>query len=105
MNIEISHKDYEKRLNWNDAMLYCQLLVIDGKDDWRMPTKEELNDIYKSKKGFDNFELGGVDYWSSTECDGYDGAAWYQYFTHGAKKEGHKSFNGLIRPVRTIKPS
>ncbi len=37
-----AHQQYEKKLNWNDALLYCSLLIIDGYDDWRMPTILEL---------------------------------------------------------------
>jgi hypothetical protein len=61
-NIEISPKEYERHLNWDDAMMYCQLLTINGKDDWRLPTKDELKYIYKSKKDFT-----GYYYWTSTE--------------------------------------
>jgi len=32
MNIEISPKQYEKFLTWDDALLYCSLLVIDGEE-------------------------------------------------------------------------
>lgn len=34
--IELSPKEYWKTLNYHDALLYCQLLTIDGKNDWRM---------------------------------------------------------------------
>lgn len=37
MRIEIASKEYWKELNYYDALLYCSLLVIDGKNDWRMP--------------------------------------------------------------------
>ena len=40
-NIEISPKEYERKLSWDDALLYCQLLVIDGKDNWRLPNTVE----------------------------------------------------------------
>ena len=33
---EISDFSYWKQLNYHDGLLYCQLLSIDGKDDWRM---------------------------------------------------------------------
>jgi hypothetical protein len=36
MNIEISDKKYWKRLSYDDGLLYVSLLVIDGKDDWRL---------------------------------------------------------------------
>lgn len=46
MNIEISCTNYWKELNYRDALLYCSLLDIDGKTDWRLPTDEE-GDIYE----------------------------------------------------------
>ena len=46
MKIEIIDKQYERKLNWYDGKLYCSMMVIDGKDDWRLPTKEELDYIY-----------------------------------------------------------
>jgi hypothetical protein len=41
MNIEVSDREYWKELNYDDAELYCQLLVIDGKTDWRLPLHSE----------------------------------------------------------------
>ena len=35
--VEISPKEYwKKKLNYHDALLYCTMLVIDNKTDWRM---------------------------------------------------------------------
>jgi hypothetical protein len=34
--IELSDKKYWKKLKYYDALLYCQVLEIDGKNDWRM---------------------------------------------------------------------
>jgi hypothetical protein len=96
MNIEISDKKYETILNWYDGILYCSLLSIDGKDDWRLPTKDELNDIYKSKNDF----VGSV-YWSSTK-DEYDCIfAWVQNFEYGLQEWGVMDYCGYVRPVRT----
>jgi hypothetical protein len=44
MNIEISPKEYWRHMlkhQLSDAELYCQLLVIDGKYDWRLPIINE----------------------------------------------------------------
>jgi len=46
MSIQISPKHYERKLNWDDGKLYCDLLSIDGKNDWRMPTLEECKIIF-----------------------------------------------------------
>jgi hypothetical protein len=34
--IEISSKEYWKMMDYHSGLMYCSLLVIDGKDDWRM---------------------------------------------------------------------
>jgi hypothetical protein len=36
MNIEISPKEYWKKLNYHDGLLYCTMVVIDNNTDWRM---------------------------------------------------------------------
>ena len=41
MSIELSKSQYWKRMGYHDSLLYCSLLVIDDKDDWRMMTMEE----------------------------------------------------------------
>jgi hypothetical protein len=94
--IEISDKKYEKVLNWHDGMLYCQLLTIDGKDDWRMPTLDELMEIFTSKHNF----LDWV-YWSSDEVNG---GAWGQSFKlYGQRQHQLKSdAKYMVRPVRDI---
>ena len=95
MNIEISPKEYERQLNWNDAMLYCQLLVIDNKNDWRLPTREELNNIYHSENDF-----VGSGYWSSTETSG--GNAWRQSLSGGFQYNGIKGSSYYVRAVRSL---
>ena len=100
MNIEISDKKYERELNWHDAHLYCSVLSIDNKNDWRLPTLEELREIYNSDN---NFVDAGYDsgYWSSTEENDY--YAWFARMLNGNRVSGHKlRCNFYVRPVRTI---
>ena len=54
MKIEIIDKRYERKLNWDDGKLYCELLTIHGKTDWRLPTIEELVDISYSATDFNS---------------------------------------------------
>lgn len=42
MNIEIAPKEHWKKLTIEDAKLYCFLLNIDNKTDWRLPTEDEF---------------------------------------------------------------
>ena len=96
MNIEIAPKSTEIEANWHDARLYCFSLNIDGKIGWRLPTKEELNEIYQSENDFEK-----VWYWSSTESDGYN--AWAQNVgngnqgRYGLKNSGYYS----VRAIRS----
>lgn len=41
MGIEISDEYYWKVLTWQDGLLYCSLLSIDGKMDWRMINRQD----------------------------------------------------------------
>lgn len=67
--------DSGKEMDWNDAYSKCNGLVIDGYDDWYLPTKEEL---YKCFAVGDAIGLVST-YWSSTKC--YEGT--YPYYTYG----------------------
>jgi hypothetical protein len=41
MNIEIAPKEYRIECSYNEALLYCFQLEIDGKRGWRMPSRDE----------------------------------------------------------------
>ena len=96
MNFEIAPKSTEIQANWDDAKLYCLSLNVDGKTGWRLPTKAELNEIYKSKNDFEKFW-----YWSSTGNGG--GYAWYQNFVNGYQGNYGRNYGGYyVRAVRSI---
>jgi len=95
MNIEISPKEYERQLKWDDANMYCQLLSIDGKNDWRLPTIDELNDMHESELDFD-----GIEYWSSTEYD--NETFWFQDLKSGYSHCTYPIVIFHVRPVRTM---
>ncbi len=104
MNIEMSPKEYERQLNWYDANIYCQLLVIDNKDDWRLPTKEELNDIYNSENDLTLNDVKLAYFWSSTEDSTNDNAVYVVNFTiRGGYGQCLKNGNNYVRPVRDLK--
>ena len=95
MNFEIAPKSTEIQANWDDARLYCFSLNIEGKTGWRLPTKDELNEIYESENDFVGY------YWSSTEYNGY--LAWYQGFLNGYQTDyNYKYYGGnYVRAVRS----
>jgi hypothetical protein len=77
-NFEIAEFDFSERLNWKDAKMACEGL---GKG-WRLPTKNELDLIYRSKNQL-KCEFKKDLYWSSTPVakDSYD--YWIQDFENG----------------------
>ena len=101
MNIEVAPKETEIKVNWYDAMMYCQFLEVDGKTDWRLPTKAELD--YISHFEFEIWEtendFTGSYYWSSTE--GNFDHAWCQNMISGRQRSYLK--NGALLYVRAVR--
>jgi hypothetical protein len=76
-NLLVAEYDFPDAMNWNDAKEACLTL---GKG-WRLPTKTELNILYKNRN-----KIGGFSdefYWSSTEPS--RGIVWQQYFYNGSQ--------------------
>ena len=92
-----ANQRYEKILNWDDALLYCSLLTIDGYDDWRMPTILELQ--YLSHLSIGKY------YWSVDVRN--DDSVCVQFFHKKASKRHQfyqsKSHQCLVKPVRGSK--
>jgi hypothetical protein len=94
MTFEIAPKSTEIQANWYDARLYCFALNIDGKTGWRLPSKEELNEIYESENDFRK-----TYYWSSTEYGG--NYAWNQGMSLGSQRSSNKNYGGYyVRATR-----
>jgi len=93
-NLHIAQYDFEEKMTWEKAKAKCYRL---GKG-WRLPTKNELNVMYKNKDRIGGFAL--YVYWSSTEGD-FNGA-WAQYFTDGFQDFNDKNFPGYVRAVRSL---
>ena len=88
------------KMDFKQAQKTCEELTQNGFDDWRLPTKEELKDIYNSGNDFI-----GSGYWSSSE--GFVGNfAWRDGLAWGFRYARVKT-DGIhyVRPVRTIEPS
>ena len=96
MKYEIAPKETEIEANWYEAKMYCFSLNIDGKIGWRLPTNDELNEIFQSANDFRGFW-----YWSSTEGNG--GNAWGQGLSGGCQGYSGKSSGGYVRAIRELK--
>jgi hypothetical protein len=94
MNVEIAPKETEVRLTWDEARMYSFSLNIDGKTGWRLPDKDELNEIYQAKNDFEKWY-----YWSSTAR--IVNRAWSHCFAGGSRGYHSKNFrNVYVRAVR-----
>ena len=85
-------------LNWYDAMSYCADYTVGQYDDWYLPSKDELNQLYQQQTAIGGFE--GDYYWSSTEYN--NGNAWFQFFTNGSQSGYGKSNPCYVRAVRAF---
>jgi hypothetical protein len=97
-NLEIYPNDLPYPMEWNDAKKACASLG----DGWRLPTKDELNILYKNRQNIGGFDI--VNYWSSTEFAYM--YAWKQHFFTGIRffkrNTGRHRYSYNVRPVRTI---
>jgi hypothetical protein len=84
---------------WKEAWAFA------AKEDWRLPSKDELDQIYDAKdkgalKG--TFNLTGANaagwYWSSSQINNY--VAWAQRFSDGNQRNGNKGNDASLRCVR-----
>ena len=54
--------------NWADAKMHCQALSYAGHDDWMLPSRSQLEEIYTQRAFFANVQAAW--HWSSTACLG-----------------------------------
>jgi len=97
-----AEKEFDK-LNWRDAKKACDeySVIVEGSayDDWRLPTKEELNALYINKNVVGGFARDY--YWSSSESS--NNSVWLQNFGSGSQSPTKKDYNkGRVRAVRAF---
>jgi len=73
-------------------------LTFGGQSDWFLPSKDELNEMFKNKSSAGGFAT--LCYWSSSEVAAI--LAWYQCFSLGSQINLNKNGTGLVRPVRAF---
>jgi len=79
-------EDNGSDVNWSQASNYCESLTLGGHTDWRMPTLDELTDIYdpslsKPYKAKGPINLKSASIWSGTRNK--TGDAWSFNFGYG----------------------
>jgi hypothetical protein len=90
--LQIAQTDFPNQMNWADAKKACEALG----EGWRLPTKDELNSMYISRKDIGGFST--FPYWSSSEIPPV--FAWAQYFNYGGRNNEKKENKCLVRAVR-----
>jgi hypothetical protein len=82
--------------------------VNNGKIDWHLPSKDELNELYKyaisapsgdARRNLPPSFSAGY-YWSSSEFSAAN--AWFRYFGTGYQYNNSKAFTFRVRPVRAF---
>ena len=80
----------------------CYEYSINGKTDWFLPSKDELNALYDNRTLVDNMSNSlNVVYWSSLQYD-RDDSAWGRNFGSGGQGETYKYRDNSVRAVRAF---
>jgi len=80
------------------AAAYAAAYDLNGFDDWYLPSKDELFELYAKREAV--HADGGANYWSST---GYDlNTAWVQSFVDGPQYRQLKFSSAIVRPIRAF---
>jgi hypothetical protein len=82
----------------SSAAYICDILVLNGYNDWFLPSKDELYQLYLQRSIVGGFADGY--YWSSSEYDSSD--AWFLYFQFGFQSHLVKYNAYYVRAVRAF---
>ena len=84
-------------VDWETAKKLCTDYRGGGFDDWRLPTKDELNQIYSLHR-MSVCEFVATYYWSSSETSSTN--SWKQGFFSGYQSNANKYDSNYVRAVR-----
>lgn len=109
-NLGVQRTDInEDILHWSDASIACKSSRVGSLSDWRLPTKDELYQLYLLRSEIGNFKCGGSSYgwhadyyWSSTFYRTYTGNDYYYYVSFYDGEIGTDHFKNFVRCVRTL---
>ena len=97
-----SPDDATLTMTFNDAQKNAAKLYVHGHQDWRLPTKAELNVLFNNRAAIGGFDitrsLPAGWYWSASPCDTW--TAWCQRLSDGALLNNFKYGHLSVRPVR-----
>ena len=76
----------------------CANTTLGGYNDWFLPSRDELNQMYLNQTAIGGF--ASIYYWSSSENGNY--GAWLQNVFGGNQNYSSKSYPGNVRAVRVF---
>jgi hypothetical protein len=89
-------------LTFNEGRQYAEKLDACGHQDWRVPTKDELNVLFNNRAAIGGFNVVNDEiacwYWSSSQYGRWN--AWNQRFSNGDQDFTNKGNHASARFVR-----
>lgn len=89
--------DLPELCTWAGAKTAAAAQTFAGHTDWRVPTKDQLQMIYRAQEAVGGFQRGW--YWSSEEY--FNNCAWCQNFGNGIRNGDFKYGTNRVRCVRS----
>src|SRR6266849_745613 len=87
---------------FNGAKEYASKLDAHGHNDWRVPTKDELNVLFNNRAAIGGFNATGPGpagwYWSSSQYNWW--SVWVQRFSDGYQSNASRDDHSSVRCVR-----
>jgi len=80
------------------AALACQNFSHNGKEDWFLPSRDELNALFQNRAVVGN--LGTNIFWSSSQFSAF--SAWAHFFSDGHQSNVTKGTGVTLRPIRAF---
>lgn len=82
----------------NIAATICSSLLLNGYNDWFLPSRDELNQMYIQRNVIGGF--AATQYWSSSEWTAF--WSWHQNFSGGGQGVDRKDYLYNVRAVRAF---
>lgn len=95
-------------MTWEDALNYCEDLVLAGHDDWRLPNRNEIQCVIDYEAFSPTIDtsifpgVGSEGYWTSTTVAENTAQAWSVFYMHGITVPFTKTGTIYVRAVRGI---
>ncbi len=96
LNLQWQSNPPQNKMNWADAIEYCENLLEDGYDNWRVPTITELLSIASNGKSPEVEKY----HWSSTTYTYFKKTAWFVNLDDGYRHFSIKTNSHYVKCVR-----